>query len=182
MLNDLGYNEKLEAIDKAILVNANFLAQIVEDPEIFGHDLDEETTLAESDSATASCTHYDIGRYWHFEKNLSHSNLKAQLNNNLPHTRIHTLIPLGIVTVMGVHQRDPIRRGHTNHPIPTWINSEVLLSSSFVIGAKRLLSPLPIRRVLIQITSFCYVGKARTRVMLQANEGRVDRVFRHRSA
>jgi carnosine N-methyltransferase len=52
VLNDLGYKEKLEAIDKAILVNASFLGQIVEDPEIFGHDLDEETNLA--DSATES--------------------------------------------------------------------------------------------------------------------------------
>ncbi|KAF8812835.1 N2227-domain-containing protein [Phlegmacium glaucopus] len=56
VLNGLGYKEKLEAIDKAILVNANFLAQIVADPEIFGHDLDieEEENSSESDPATAS--------------------------------------------------------------------------------------------------------------------------------
>lgn len=55
ILSGLGYKEKLEAIDKAILVNANFLAQIVADPEIFGHDLDEneEVASAESDPATA---------------------------------------------------------------------------------------------------------------------------------
>jgi len=70
VLNDLGYKEKLEAIDKAILVNANFLAQIVEDPEIFGHDLDEETTLAESDSAT---THYDIPAQQSSSHSHSHS-------------------------------------------------------------------------------------------------------------
>jgi carnosine N-methyltransferase len=29
-------------VDKAILVNADFLAQIVNEPEIFGHDLEEE--------------------------------------------------------------------------------------------------------------------------------------------
>ena len=67
MLGDLGYKEKLEAIDKAILVNASFLNQIVADPEIFGHDLDvdeEEETPAESDPATATCTDGDIaGRY-----------------------------------------------------------------------------------------------------------------------
>ena len=64
VLNDLGYKEKLEAIDKAILVNASFLAQIVQDPEIFGHDLDEEATSAESESETAACTDGDIaGRY-----------------------------------------------------------------------------------------------------------------------
>ena len=61
VLSGLGYKEKLEAIDKAILVNASFLAQIVEDPEIFGHDLDEN----EQDPATADG---DIaGRYWPFD-------------------------------------------------------------------------------------------------------------------
>jgi len=29
-------------VDNAILVNADFLAQIVNEPEIFGHDLEEE--------------------------------------------------------------------------------------------------------------------------------------------
>ena len=70
LLNDLGYKEKLEAIDKAILVNASFLAQIVVDPEIFGHDLDanEEETPAESDPATATYTDGDIaGRYRLFD-------------------------------------------------------------------------------------------------------------------
>lgn len=70
MLNDLGYKEKLESVDKAILVNASFLAQIVADPEIFGHDLDvnEEATPAESDPATASCTDGDVaGRYRLFD-------------------------------------------------------------------------------------------------------------------
>jgi carnosine N-methyltransferase len=53
ILHSLGYREKLDAIDKAILINADFLAQIVEDPEIFGHDLDieEEETSAASDVA-----------------------------------------------------------------------------------------------------------------------------------
>jgi hypothetical protein len=67
VLKDLGYKEKLEAIDKAILVNASFLAQIVADPEIFGHDLDvdEEAT---QDSPTAPCTDGDIaGRYRLFD-------------------------------------------------------------------------------------------------------------------
>ena len=53
VLSGLGYKEKLEAIDKAILVNASFLAQIVAEPEIFGHDLDENEELTESDPATA---------------------------------------------------------------------------------------------------------------------------------
>ena len=35
LLDGLGYKQKLDAVDKAILVNAEFLAQIVEDTEIF---------------------------------------------------------------------------------------------------------------------------------------------------
>ncbi|KAL0564051.1 hypothetical protein V5O48_018006 [Marasmius crinis-equi] len=41
LLGTLGYKEKLDAVDRAILVNAEFLSRIVEDPEIFGHDVDE---------------------------------------------------------------------------------------------------------------------------------------------
>jgi carnosine N-methyltransferase len=41
-LDTLGYKEKLDEVDKAILVNADLLAQIVNEPEIFGHDLGEE--------------------------------------------------------------------------------------------------------------------------------------------
>ena len=66
VLSGLGYKEKLEAIDKAILVNASFLSQIVADPEIFGHDIDEneEVTPAESDPATADGS--IAGRYRRF--------------------------------------------------------------------------------------------------------------------
>jgi len=35
LLNDLDYKQKLDAVDKAILVNADFLAKIVEDTQIF---------------------------------------------------------------------------------------------------------------------------------------------------
>jgi hypothetical protein len=38
LLEELGYKEKLREVDKAILVNASFLNQIVANPEIFGHD------------------------------------------------------------------------------------------------------------------------------------------------
>jgi hypothetical protein len=149
MLNDLGYKEKLEAIDKAILVNASFLAQIVADPEIFAHDLDaEEANPAESDPATAPCPDGDIeGRYRFLDsksrkKILSHSALKDRLSN-LIRTRSLSLIPLGILIVMGDYRQNPIRRRHTNHPSLTWISSEVPLSSSFAIGAKRFLSSFP---------------------------------------
>ncbi|KAK7052931.1 hypothetical protein VNI00_004251 [Paramarasmius palmivorus] len=42
LLASLGYKEKIDAVDKAIIANAQFLNQIVADPEIFGHDVDEQ--------------------------------------------------------------------------------------------------------------------------------------------
>ncbi|KAF5367133.1 hypothetical protein D9758_003878 [Tetrapyrgos nigripes] len=41
LLSSLGYKEKLEEVDKAIITNAEFLKQVVADPEIFGHDVDD---------------------------------------------------------------------------------------------------------------------------------------------
>lgn len=38
----MGYKEKLAEVDKAILKNAEFLNKIVVNPEIFGHELEEE--------------------------------------------------------------------------------------------------------------------------------------------
>ncbi|KAH6903305.1 N2227-like protein-domain-containing protein [Coprinopsis sp. MPI-PUGE-AT-0042] len=42
LLDALGYKKKLDEVDEAILANADFLGMIVENPEIFGHNLDEE--------------------------------------------------------------------------------------------------------------------------------------------
>jgi carnosine N-methyltransferase len=39
LLEGLGYKEKLQEVDAAILTNAKFLNQLVANPEIFGHDL-----------------------------------------------------------------------------------------------------------------------------------------------
>jgi carnosine N-methyltransferase len=38
-LENLGYKQKLNEVDQAILANAEFLDQIVANPEIFGHDM-----------------------------------------------------------------------------------------------------------------------------------------------
>jgi carnosine N-methyltransferase len=46
ILEDLGYKQKLDEVDQAIMANAAFLGQIVANPEIFGHDIgadDDET-------------------------------------------------------------------------------------------------------------------------------------------
>ncbi|KAJ7075566.1 N2227-domain-containing protein [Mycena belliarum] len=40
LLAALGYREKLDQVDQAIIANADFLFEVVADPEIFGHALD----------------------------------------------------------------------------------------------------------------------------------------------
>ena len=42
LLETLGYKKKLEEVDQAILVNAEFLNKIVANPEIFGHGMGDE--------------------------------------------------------------------------------------------------------------------------------------------
>ncbi|KAF5350512.1 hypothetical protein D9756_008538 [Leucocoprinus leucothites] len=42
LIRGLRFREKLEAVDRAILENAYFLLKIVENPEMFGHDVDYE--------------------------------------------------------------------------------------------------------------------------------------------
>ncbi|KAJ7028313.1 N2227-domain-containing protein [Mycena alexandri] len=39
LLSVLGYKAKLDQVDAAIVANADFLSEVVSDPEIFGHDL-----------------------------------------------------------------------------------------------------------------------------------------------
>ncbi|KAK0199327.1 N2227-like protein-domain-containing protein [Desarmillaria ectypa] len=48
LLASLGYKEKLNLVDDAILANAAFLNQIVANSEIFGHDVDDEDGSVES--------------------------------------------------------------------------------------------------------------------------------------
>ena len=43
LLTNLGYKEKLAEADKAILANAAFLNLIVDNPEIFGHNVDDDS-------------------------------------------------------------------------------------------------------------------------------------------
>ncbi|KAF9484269.1 N2227-domain-containing protein [Pholiota conissans] len=42
LLNTLGYKQKLDDVDKAILANADFLSEIVSDTKIFGVEMEEE--------------------------------------------------------------------------------------------------------------------------------------------
>lgn len=65
LLESLGYKDKLAKADQAIAANAEFLNNIVANPEIFGHDLELEDehheegdeTGAASSRATESAEH-----------------------------------------------------------------------------------------------------------------------------
>jgi len=41
LLDGLGYKQRLDAVDRAILMNAEFLSQIIEDTEIFDELVDQ---------------------------------------------------------------------------------------------------------------------------------------------
>ncbi|KIY53912.1 N2227-domain-containing protein [Fistulina hepatica ATCC 64428] len=61
LLAEIGYKEKLEEVDRAIVSNADFLKKLVADPEIFGHDLspegDEDSSLPASQGQVHSHVH-----------------------------------------------------------------------------------------------------------------------------
>jgi carnosine N-methyltransferase len=50
ILENLGYKQKLADVDIAIQANADFLNQIIENPEIFGHDLGPQKPEVDVDS------------------------------------------------------------------------------------------------------------------------------------
>ena len=60
VLEDLGYKQKLDEVDQAILANAEFLGQIVANPEIFGHDIALEDD--EGDESTSHMSGHGNGR------------------------------------------------------------------------------------------------------------------------
>lgn len=45
LLTALGYKSKLHEVDEAIIENAKFIKRIVANPEIFGHDLEDEQDM-----------------------------------------------------------------------------------------------------------------------------------------
>ncbi|PPQ96317.1 hypothetical protein CVT26_005680 [Gymnopilus dilepis] len=57
ILEKLGYKKKLDETDKAIIANADFLAQIVDDPQIFGHELPDEEDGGEEEDHGQSHSH-----------------------------------------------------------------------------------------------------------------------------
>ncbi|OBZ76846.1 hypothetical protein A0H81_03380 [Grifola frondosa] len=59
LLEGLGYKDKLAAADRAIVANAQFLDQIIANPEIFGHDLELDGAHSQDDEQQQQPPHAD---------------------------------------------------------------------------------------------------------------------------
>ncbi|PSS34206.1 hypothetical protein PHLCEN_2v1716 [Hermanssonia centrifuga] len=75
LIASLGYKDKLAEADKAILANAEFLKQIVANPEIFGHDVDYED----------ECVQGDTTRQGKVERDLCYEPMKEALLKHFVH-------------------------------------------------------------------------------------------------
>ncbi|KAJ7651014.1 N2227-domain-containing protein [Roridomyces roridus] len=69
LIASLGYHKKLDQVDDAIVANSDFLSWVVADPQIFGHDLDEDGIE---------------------DKSTSHSHAHASPGDTHSHTHDHT--------------------------------------------------------------------------------------------
>ncbi|KAK7678716.1 hypothetical protein QCA50_018298 [Cerrena zonata] len=93
LLTNLGYKEKLAEVDKAIFVNATFLNQIVDNPEIFGHNIDDECGELHDDSISqpnGSQSHGDHGHshshdHSHGDHSHSHSHSTSEGHSHGSH-------------------------------------------------------------------------------------------------
>ncbi|KZT26103.1 N2227-domain-containing protein [Neolentinus lepideus HHB14362 ss-1] len=76
LLDELGYKHKLDEVDRAILTNAEFLKEVVQDPEIFGHDEEKyehgDETVSAIDGHTGESTHDHSHPHSHDGLNAGH--------------------------------------------------------------------------------------------------------------
>ena len=76
LLSSLGYKKRIDDVDRAILVNAQFVTQIVENPEIFGHEPEDERMEPEArghekqaeESLGGSCVVMSITAAYHYQR------------------------------------------------------------------------------------------------------------------
>ncbi|KAG1719874.1 N2227-domain-containing protein [Suillus lakei] len=83
LLDDLGYRQKLQEVDRAILVNAEFFKLIVVNPEIFGHDLDCPEDADEDKACLGTLhdhSHGDVHAHSHSHLHHRHSHLHDNTN------------------------------------------------------------------------------------------------------
>lgn len=146
LLDELGYKTKLAEVDKAIIANAQFVRQMVAEPQIFSEaDTDEED---EGDDVDGNGEHGRLQTSCPWEPHSYSMKIKLTLIvtpmtiamitlMDTPMTiRILILIPpqiMAIRTHMSIH---PQRRV-TGLQTSTWTSLEALSSNSSETGAKR---------------------------------------------
>ncbi|CAL1709816.1 unnamed protein product [Somion occarium] len=89
LLIGLGYREKLAEVDKAILANAAFLNQVVDNPEIFGHDPDDFDDGGENvDGPTHQLDIFQVShsQYQGHSHSHSHSHGNHSHSHSTPHS------------------------------------------------------------------------------------------------
>lgn len=148
LLDELGYKTKLAEVDKAIIANAQFVRQMVAEPQIFS-----ETDTDEEDEADDVDGNGERGRLQTSCPWEPHSNsMKIKLTlivtpmtiamitlMDTPMTirmRTRILIPPQIM-VIRTHMSIHPQRRVTGLQTSTWTSSEALSSSSSETGAKR---------------------------------------------
>ncbi|TFK52860.1 N2227-domain-containing protein [Heliocybe sulcata] len=82
LLDELGYKQKLDEVDKAILANAEFLQEVVQDPEIFGHDGEKD----EQESELVTGEGYRGGESMHLH---DHGHSHSHSDPHAGHTHSH---------------------------------------------------------------------------------------------
>ncbi|KDR76864.1 hypothetical protein GALMADRAFT_95480 [Galerina marginata CBS 339.88] len=84
LLENLGYKQKLDVVDEAIIVNSDFLAEIANDPQIFGHDVEDEEDEpgAERPAVTHSHSHDQGSSHSHSHSHSHSGDHHRQHNGN----------------------------------------------------------------------------------------------------
>ncbi|KZT00712.1 N2227-domain-containing protein [Laetiporus sulphureus 93-53] len=84
LLDGLGYKAKLAEADRAVLANAEFLNQIVANPDIFGHELDEEERPLEENNEGHAYQDAVLHNHGH-----SHSLGHSHAHGSHSHSHLH---------------------------------------------------------------------------------------------
>ena len=140
----------------------------MEDPEIFGHDLSDETTPVES----------DLGRYWSFGSKILSQSFEGLSQQSPSHLHSHSHSTHN-------HNESSAKSDRTTGYKPSDSDMDKLRSTlkQFVRDwSEEVYIPFSIAQGLHPINGLRYSGETRTRFMLQANEGRAARAFRCRCA
>ncbi|KAK7460430.1 hypothetical protein VKT23_009149 [Stygiomarasmius scandens] len=89
LLSSLGYKEKLDEVDKAIMMNAEFLKQVVADPEIFGHEINEENSEEDGEEEHQEGENQQERQHSHDNPNHSHSHSHSHSDQHGGHSHSH---------------------------------------------------------------------------------------------